>query len=505
MTDGSDDDSIFARTAHGAGWMVAWRAATRILGLASTLILVRILAPSDFGLVALAMSCVLIVDAMAFIGVEDSLVREKAPSRAMLDTAFTLNVLRASVSALVIAAMARPAAAFLGEPDLTPVILLLAASAAVEGFGNIGTVAFRRGMEFEKEFRLQILPRLAAVLLTLALAVALHSYWALVMGIVLQRVLRMAFSYAMHAYRPRFSLAAWRELAAFSGWAWAIMVAIQLRGRAESILIGRMLDASNVGFYETGKEIAFLPTSELVQPVCYVAYSGFAESRNVGGDPGVACLRLIAVLALLSLPAGFGLSSIAAPLVQLALGANWLPAIPVVQALGIAGAFAGFGIACNTLMRAHGLMRLSFRITVVSVPLRIAVLLICIPIGGLAAAAVGIAAVTILGRFGSLLVTFRHFGIRFADLTVRVWRSVLATAAMAGVLWWSGLSWNGAPPVTLWDCAIEMAAAAALGATVYIGVVLALWQASGRPAGTEADAIEIARRTLARTSVRQAN
>lgn len=505
MTDGSHHDSIFSRTAHGAGWMVAWRAATRILGLASTLILVRILAPSDFGLVALAMSCVLIVDAMAFIGVEDSLVREKAPSRAMLDTAFTLNVLRASVSALVIAALAKPAAAFLGEPDLTPVILLLAASAAVEGFGNIGTVAFRRGMEFEKEFRLQILPRLAAVLLTLALAVALRSYWALVMGIVLQRVLRMAFSYAMHAYRPRFSLAAWRELAAFSGWAWAIMVAIQLRGRAESILIGRMLDASNVGVYETGKEIAFLPTSELVQPVCYVAYSSFAESRNLGGDPGVACLRLIAVLALLSLPAGFGLSSIAAPLVQLALGANWLSAIPVIQALGIAGAFAGFGIACNTLMRAHGLMRLSFRITIVSVPLRIAVLLICIPIGGLAAAAVGIAAVTILGRFGSLLVTFQHFGIRFADLTVRVWRSVMAAAVMAGILWWSGLGWNGAPPGTLWDCAIEMAAAAALGAAVYVGVVLALWQASGRPAGAEADAIEIARRTLARTSVRQAD
>lgn len=502
MTDGSSRDSIFARTAHGAGWMVAWRAATRILGLASTLILVRILAPSDFGLVALAMSCVLIVDAMAFIGVEDSLVREKAPSRAMLDTAFTLNVLRAIVSALVIAAMAKPAATFLDEPDLVPIILLLAASAAIEGFGNIGTVAFRRGMEFEKEFRLQILPRLAAVLLTLALAVTLRSYWALVVGIVLQRVLRMAFSYAMHAYRPRFSLAAWRELAAFSGWAWAIMVAIQVRGRAESILIGRMLDASNVGIYETGKEIAFLPTSELVQPVCHVAYSSFAESRNAGGDPRVACLRLIAVLALLSLPAGFGLSSIGAPLVLLALGPNWLSAIPVIQALGIAGAFAGFGVACNTLMRAHGLMRQSFRITIVSVPVRIAVLLICIPIGGLAAAAVGIAAVTILGRFGSLLVSFRLFGIPFADLTVRVWRSVVAAAAMAGTLWWSGLGWNSVPPGTLWDCAIEMAAAATLGATVYLGMVFVLWQASGRPAGAEADAIEIARRTLARVPMR---
>jgi lipopolysaccharide exporter len=506
MIEGGDGGSIFARTAHGAGWMVAWRAATRILGLASTLILVRILDPSDFGIVALAMSCVLIVDAMAFIGAEDSLVREKEPSRAMLDTAFTLNVLRALVSSMVIAALAKPAAAFLGEPGLTPVILLLAASAAIEGFGNIGTVAFRRGLEFEKEFRLQVVPRLAAVLLTVFLAVMLRNYWALVAGIVLQRVLRMAFSYAMHAYRPRFSLAAWRDLAAFSGWAWAIMVATQLRGRAESILIGRMLDATDVGIYEAGKEIAFLPTSELVQPVCYAAYSGFAESRNTGGNPGVACLRLIGVLALLSLPAGFGLSAIAAPLVKLALGPNWSPAIPVIQALGIAGAAAGFGIACNTLMRVHGLMRLSFRITIVSLPLRIALLLILIPIGGLPAATMGIAVATLLGRVGSLVITFRHFGIGFADLAVRVWRSILAAAAMSGALWWSGLGWNSAPQDAAWDCALAIVSATALGATVYIAVVMALWRASSRPAGAEADAIEITRRTLSRMSMRfQAN
>lgn len=500
MTDETERESIFARTSRGAGWMVAWRAATRILGLISTLILVRLLATSDFGLVALAMSCVLIVDAVAFIGVEDSLVREKEPSRALLDTAFTLNVLRAGVSALAIGLLAQPAAVFLDEPALTPLILVLAATTAIDGFSNIGTVAFRRTMAFEKEFQLQIVPRLSAVVLTLLLAAIFRTYWALIAGIVLQRVLRVAFSYAMHPYRPRFSLAAWRDLAGFSAWAWAIMLAVQLRERAESILIGRMLDASQVGLYEAGKEIAQLPTSEIIQPACHAAYSGFAQSRNAGGDPGEACLRGIALLSLLSLPAGFGLSSIAAPLVRLAFGPNWLESIPVIQAFGIASAVAGFGIVCTTLLRAHGLMRLSFRITIVAAPVRIATLLFLIPLGGLPAAAAGIAAVTILGRFGSLIVTFRHFHIRFADLARRVWRSVIALGIMVVALWWTGLGWNSAAPDTALACVAEIAETVAAGATAYVLSVLMLWVLSGRPSGAETDAIDLAGRTLSRAS-----
>lgn len=502
MTNGTDRDSIFVRTAHGAGWIVAWRAATRILGIVSTLALVRLLAPSDFGLIALATSCVMIVDAVSFIGVEDALVREKAPSRAMLDTAFTLNVLRAVISALVIAAIAAPAAQFLGEPALTPIILVIAASAAVEGFMNIGTVAFRRDMDFEKEFRLLILPRVVSAVLCVSLAIAFRSYWALVVGIVSQRLLRVAFSYVMHPYRPRFSLAAWRDLAAFSGWAWAIMVATQISGRAESLVIGRMLDASHVGIYDTGKEIAQLPLSELIQPACYAAYSGFSQSRNAGGDPASACLRTIAVLTLLVLPAGFGLSAIAAPLVGLAFGANWLEAIPVIQAFGIAVAFAAFGIVCNTLLRAHGQMRLSFRITIVATPTRIATLILAIPFGGLPAAAAGIAAVTILGRLGTMMITFRHFNIRFAALARRIWRSAVALGVMAVTLWSTGLGWNSTAPESAITCAVEIATAIAIAAPVYVATVLALWTVNGRPAGAEADMLEIAGRTLSRLRAR---
>ena len=91
-------ESLLSRTARGAGWVMAWRLGMRVLGLTSTLILVRLLAPADFGLIALATGFVQSVDGLMSLGTEEAVIREAAPSRSVYDTAFTLNALRGLVA-----------------------------------------------------------------------------------------------------------------------------------------------------------------------------------------------------------------------------------------------------------------------------------------------------------------------------------------------------------------------------------------------------------------------
>ena len=93
--------------------------------MASTLVLVRLLAPEDFGLIALAGSFTLAVEALALIDVEDAVARDPAPVRAVYDTAFTLGLLRGLAIGAMIAALAAPAARFFSEPRLEAVILAL--------------------------------------------------------------------------------------------------------------------------------------------------------------------------------------------------------------------------------------------------------------------------------------------------------------------------------------------------------------------------------------------
>ena len=107
MTEGGTE-SILAKTARGAGWVIGWRLVTRSLGLISTLFLVRLLHPADFGLVTLAMSFGQAIDSLSSLGVEEAVIREKHPTRDLYDSAFTINVIRGFATAVVVALAAWP-------------------------------------------------------------------------------------------------------------------------------------------------------------------------------------------------------------------------------------------------------------------------------------------------------------------------------------------------------------------------------------------------------------
>ena len=180
----SASSSLLLKTAQGTGWVIGWRMVTRLLGMISTLTLVRLLLPTDFGLVALGTSFQQSIEAFVILGVEEAVVREKAPTRDVYDTGFTLNVLRSVLTAAIVLALALPAGRFFAEPRLGNILIALAAGTLIEGFTNIGIVDFRRDFTFRKEFQLWLLPRLIGIVLTLASAFIWRSYWALVVGIL---------------------------------------------------------------------------------------------------------------------------------------------------------------------------------------------------------------------------------------------------------------------------------------------------------------------------------
>lgn len=218
-----------ARAAYGFAWVFAWRMATRVIGLGSTLILVRLLVPAEFGIVAIAMSFIQSIDQFSQIGVEEALVRLPEPNRRTYDTAFTMIALRCLLIAIIAALAAQPVANFFNEPRLAPIMWVIAGVTVIAAFENVGVQDFRREMQFDQEFVFQALPRLAGMLSTVIVALIWRDYWALVIGTAMTRVTRVAMSYAIHPLRPRVSLAAWRDLIGFSLWTWAICVARVLR------------------------------------------------------------------------------------------------------------------------------------------------------------------------------------------------------------------------------------------------------------------------------------
>jgi O-antigen/teichoic acid export membrane protein len=488
--------SVLQSTARGTGWIIGWRFTTRLLGMVNTIILVRLLAPGDFGLVALSTSFAQAVETLSYFGLQDSLVREKTATRALYDTAFTLGLVRSLLTGIVVAALAGPAGRFFSEPRLALITLALAVGIVMDGFSNVGAVDFRRDFAFQKEFVLWVIPRVASIALSIAAAFAWRSYWALVVGILSQRILRVLLSYTLHPYRARLHIGAWRGMVGYSTWAWVLSLMSIVRDRTATILIGRMLGPTPVGLFSLGFELASLPTTELVEPLGRAAFSGFSTARNQGLDGGEAFVRMVASMALITIPAGIGMALIADPVVRLAFGPRWVAAVPLVQMLGICGALTVFGSLGSVLFRVYGRQRLVFQVSLAVEIVRVALLIVLTRRYGLMGAGFATAVAFGIEQLYFLYLARSQFAIPATHLAARLWRTALAAGCMVGVLFASGLV--AALPAGTGGLALAARAleATGLGAGAYIAALLLLWLASGRPDGGEADILTFADRTL---------
>jgi O-antigen/teichoic acid export membrane protein len=489
--------SVIARTATGTGWILGWRFATRFIGLGSTLVLVRLLTPGDFGMVSLAAGLIQGLDAVAGFGTEGAIIRIATPGRDIYDAGFTINVVRGVLTAFVMALAAIPIARFFSNPDLVLVIWVLAAGWAVNAFTNIGMVEYRRLLAFDMEFKIKIIPRLLALAITIPVAFVWHSYWALIAGIVFNQVITVVLSYLLHPYRPRFGVAGMRQIFGFSFWEWVIGLTGLVGGRADTIIIGRLLGTASVGVYGIGGEIASLPSTEIVAPLCRVLFSGFVEEERHGKDGSSTLLRVLALLAMITIPMNVGLSVMAYPIVKLCFGPEWLDAVPLIQLLGLAGSFSLFNAVGEALFSARGWLKTILWLVVVTTITRLVLLLLLIPRFGLFGGAMAAALISIMQEIIYVMTSLRRLNISLRQVLRSIMRPVLAVTFMAAVLAVTRLGWidHDDGNAALW---IDLFSGAALGAIVYVLSVIGLWLAAGRPNSAETDALAAARRLLAR-------
>lgn len=141
-------------------WMVLAKLAERSLGLVSMLILARVLAPHDFGIVAMAMSFVALLELLGAFGVEVALIQKQTKERGHWDTAWTFNMVLGVAIAGVMILSASPISLFFKQPALVDVLYVLAIGSAAQGAQNIGVVAFRTEMQFDREFRFLLAKKL---------------------------------------------------------------------------------------------------------------------------------------------------------------------------------------------------------------------------------------------------------------------------------------------------------------------------------------------------------
>ncbi|MEZ5481328.1 MAG: oligosaccharide flippase family protein [Porticoccaceae bacterium] len=170
----SDTTAPNTRFVAGTIWMVAMRWAMRFVGFFSSIILARLLAPEDFGLVAMAMMVVALIDTLSSTGVDLALIRERDTERKLYNAAWTIQVIQGAIVAVVMLCAMPFIADYFGESKLYTILTILAGAYFFQGFKNIGIVAFRKELDFAREFRFSLYVKLLSFVVTVAGALLLE-------------------------------------------------------------------------------------------------------------------------------------------------------------------------------------------------------------------------------------------------------------------------------------------------------------------------------------------
>jgi len=485
--------SIQSKMFRGAGWMLLFQLLDRVLGLVSILILVRLLSPADFGIVAMAISFVAMAEMLTALRFDIALIQHSNPSDEHFHSAWTCNVILGCAVTAILLLLAWPAAQFYQQAEVFWVLCALAFGPLLVSVENIGVVRFRIELQFRKEFTFRAIRRLIAFMVALPLAFMLRNYWALVGGILMTKLGGSVLSYMSHEFRPRFCLTKVKELFGFSKWMLLNSFVGFFKEHAADFVVGRLHGAKSLGLYGISYEIANLPTADLSAPINRALLPGFArisasdELRTTYGNA-------MGAVTLIGLPVAAGIYAVAPFLVPVALGSAWLESTALVEVLAFNGAVMMSHSSIGAVLMSKGLSRDIVKANVWYVILLLAMLAVLVPRHGALGAAYAVLGTAVVMTPGFLYLMKRRLGVGMRVFASAIVRPLVASILMAMIVRWVLPVYERS--MSMHHAASVLIGGVALGIFVYGCSIVLLWVVVGRPVGVERIVFERIRETI---------
>jgi lipopolysaccharide exporter len=356
---GVREGSGLVRAAVGG---VAWQGLSyvggKILVLATTVALARLLTPGDFGVVGLALVFIAYAEVVTDLGVAQALIY-LPEDREANDVAFTVTLVFSLLLVGVAMAAAPAVADFFRRPDLTPLFRVLSLSLLVGGIGQVPDALLRKRLLFRRRLIADILRACGQGIVSVALAAAGAGPWAIVLGYLAGGLFWSGTAWALVAYRPgsgfwRVRASKARPLLSYGLATAGNALLLSLVFDIDYLIVGRRLGASDLGHYTLGfriPEMIIINVFYVLSAVAFPLFTRAREDRALLRKGYVATIRLQTVYGVM---AGVGLAAVAPMLVHVVFGTRWNQSIVPLQALALYAAFRSLGIGAVDVFKAIG-------------------------------------------------------------------------------------------------------------------------------------------------------
>jgi lipopolysaccharide exporter len=420
-------------TLAGLQWAYLGTAVGAVLQFGMAAVMARLLSPTAFGLVALAGLFLRFVNYFARAGISQALIQKPSLTAEDLRAALTLSAGLASAFSLVVLILAPLAGQIANDPNVVPVLRLLALGMVIQGLGAPSLALLRRELRFKQLALIEVGSYVIGYMgVGLALALADFGVYALVAAMLTQGAVSAisAFISVRNPLKPTRATQSYRSILSFGARISVVGFFEFLQTSLDTLVVGRNVGSDALGLYNRSKLLAELPSYQLMTGLSHVLLPSFSAIQLERRRLLSAYRTAVGTAAAIVLPLNAGLAVAAPEVVRVVLGPQWDGSIAVMPWLLLASSITLLGRFAGVVAEAQAALNAKILIAIGSTAV-LALLLVLADGRPLTAYGAAVAASAAVAHAGSLAVIRGTLNTTFRQLLSPYTRSLLGAAIVA--------------------------------------------------------------------------
>ena len=385
-------NSLKSKTISGLLWKFAERTGAQAITFILSIILARLLSPSDYGAIAILLVFITIADVFVNAGFGSALIQKKDADNLDFSSVFYFSFLFSVFVYGVIYLAAPFVAGFYNMPILQPTLQVLALRIPVAAINSVQQAYVSRNMQFKKFFYSTLSGTAASAVVGIAMAYNGYEIWSLVGQYLTNAVVNTIVLFSVINWRPQLMFSLHRLKSLFS-YGWKLLLSGLLDtgyNSCNSLLIGKFYTPADLAYFNNGYKFPMVIVTNINSSISSVLFPALASEQDEPEKVKAHTRKAIQISSYIMWPMMLGMAACADNIVSLVLTDKWLPAVPYLQIACITYGLWPIHTANLQAINAMGRSDIFLKLEVIKKVIGITALLISIQYGVLAIALSGI-------------------------------------------------------------------------------------------------------------------
>jgi O-antigen/teichoic acid export membrane protein len=331
------EKSIRQHAISGMIWGSVGQFGNQVFNFILSIILARLLAPEEFGLLALITFFLSISDVFINSGLGTALIRTKGLKSIDFSTVFYYNISISLFFYALVFLCAPYIAAFYNNPLLVNITRWIALTLIFNSFSLVQNAIASKELNFKRIKLIELIALAVSIPISIFLAYKGFGVYSLVGLNISQSATKAILYWSTSKWKPtfEFSILSFKKLFSFGSKILITNIYSTFIGNIESVLIGKMFSPASLGFYFRAFSTKELPLKIFSSAIALPVYSLLAKYNDDNHEFKRIHLKFYKIISFIFFPMSFGMIALAKPLVIVLYTAKWLPSVPMIQIMSI--------------------------------------------------------------------------------------------------------------------------------------------------------------------------